>query len=455
MRISTHIKIAKEVENLLKCREDKLYILKSFELCVLELGSIEPDIIYRTFRHTSEKSIRHLEHIIGIAIRTKNRIRLTLTFGIIIHHISDYMCTPHKINVGVINHIRYENKLHTYVAENRENRENKSIIKDAGIVNQHRSTEEEIEDLIDTINRKSLEHSMKSGRFLEEYFRKEQYKLDYEMAVEVSYETLDYILSIRERNNKMLNKDVYMNEAEVKETCTINNMDYTVEVEGNKAEVHNYGKNNRALKNRAEIIGNVVSPLVFEYESHRECFYSTDIEVERLSGNKDIINVMVSDRLIDVNMEYVGKIIKVMGLLRTYKSGVEDAEGRIRSSYKTYVFASEVEEINPNISYDRENNNLCFLEGVISKKEEIKETNSGRQVLRFILKVGRKYDKSDTIKCIAWGRNAKYLENKKVGDEISIEGRTQSREIIKRAEGEEGQRLGRCIEVSVKLAYSV
>jgi len=42
------------------------------------------------------------------------------------------------------------------------------------------------------------------------------------------------------------------------------------------------------------------------------------------------------------------------------------------------------------------------------------------------------YNKSDYIPCIAWGRNARFASNLKVGQNVKIWGRIQSREYQKR-----------------------
>lgn len=230
------------------------------------------------------------------------------------------------------------------------------------------------------------------------------------------------------------------------------NSGYVVEVEGNKAEVVNYSKPNRALKNQAEIVGTVTAPMKFEYEYYRECFYSTVIEVPRMSNNKDTITILVSDRVIDIDCDYVGKCVRVSGLIRTYRS--RSADENAVNRFSTCIFASEFDEVNDGSQYDTENNNKCYLEGTIFKKDALQDTKSGRQVLRFIMRVGRKYDRSDTVKCVAWGRNAKFMERLCVGDNISVEGRAQSRDIIRRSGGE-SENIGVGVEVSINLVYKV
>ena len=49
-----------------------------------------------------------------------------------------------------------------------------------------------------------------------------------------------------------------------------------------------------------------------------------------------------------------------------------------------------------------------------------------------MIAVNRAYNKSDYIPCIAWGRNARYLSNLQIGENIKIWGRMQSRKYQKK-----------------------
>ena len=54
-----------------------------------------------------------------------------------------------------------------------------------------------------------------------------------------------------------------------------------------------------------------------------------------------------------------------------------------------------------------------------------------REICDVLLAVNRAYNKSDYIPCIAWGRNARYVNTLSVGDHIVLSGRIQSREYVK------------------------
>ena len=48
--------------------------------------------------------------------------------------------------------------------------------------------------------------------------------------------------------------------------------------------------------------------------------------------------------------------------------------------------------------------------------------------------MNRAYNKSDYLPCIAWGRNARFVKDLKVGDKLEIYGRVQSRNYQKKTE---------------------
>ncbi|MBR3792232.1 MAG: single-stranded DNA-binding protein, partial [Clostridia bacterium] len=73
-------------------------------------------------------------------------------------------------------------------------------------------------------------------------------------------------------------------------------------------------------------------------------------------------------------------------------------------------------------------------------------TPFGREITDLLLAVNRTYNKSDYIPVIAWGRNARYCKGFKVGDNVKVWGRIQSRDYQKRLSED---------EVITKTAYEV
>ena len=79
-----------------------------------------------------------------------------------------------------------------------------------------------------------------------------------------------------------------------------------------------------------------------------------------------------------------------------------------------------------------QNPNSIVLSGYICKPPVYRTTPFNREIADLLLAVNRAYNKSDYIPCIAWGRNARFVQNLKVGDRVALSGRIQSREYVKR-----------------------
>ena len=113
------------------------------------------------------------------------------------------------------------------------------------------------------------------------------------------------------------------------------------------------------------------------------------------------------------------------------------------------VFARDIVEPD-----DETNPNVIELEGYICKPPLYRTTPFKREICDVLLAVNRAYNKSDYIPCIAWGRNARYVNGLSVGDRIALQGRIQSREYQKMTE-EGGQITKTAYEVSVCRVTSV
>jgi hypothetical protein len=185
--------------------------------------------------------------------------------------------------------------------------------------------------------------------------------------------------------------------------------------------------------NQVAIMGEIVSDFTFSHEIFGEGFYMVDISVDRLSESTDIIPVMISERLLDVNEDYKGAKICIVGQFRSYNRHEERKNKLVLS-----VFAREIEfvdEIGENAK-----TNQIFLDGYICKPPIYRKTPLGREIADLLLAVNRPYGKSDYIPCICWGRNARFASGFEVGSRCAIWGRIQSREYMKKLSEEEMER---------------
>ena len=182
--------------------------------------------------------------------------------------------------------------------------------------------------------------------------------------------------------------------------------------------------------NQVVIMGEIVSDFTFSHEIYGEGFYMVDVSVERLSDSIDIIPLMVSERLLDVNGDYKGMYIVVNGQFRSYNRHEERKNKLVLS-----VFAREIEFVDE-ISESTKSNQI-FLDGYICKEPIYRKTPLGREIADLLLAVNRPYGKSDYIPCICWGRNARFASNFEVGARCAVWGRIQSREYMKKISEEQ------------------
>ncbi|MBQ8199125.1 MAG: single-stranded DNA-binding protein [Lachnospiraceae bacterium] len=185
--------------------------------------------------------------------------------------------------------------------------------------------------------------------------------------------------------------------------------------------------------NQVVVIGEIAGDFVYSHEIFGEGFYMVDLLVPRLSDSSDLIPLMVSERLMDVEKDYRGTTIMVSGQFRSYNRHEEHKNRLILS-----VFVREVDF--PENLPENEKTNYIFLDGYICKEPVYRKTPLGREIADILLAVNRPYGKSDYIPCISWGRNARYAGNFRVGERCRIWGRIQSREYMKKISEEEAEK---------------
>lgn len=193
--------------------------------------------------------------------------------------------------------------------------------------------------------------------------------------------------------------------------------------------------------NLVTLVGKFVSEFRLNHEVFGEKFFLTDLSIERLSGTKDIIPILISERLMDVTQNCVGKCVEVHGQFRSF-SRWENGRNRLLLS----VFVQEIRIA------DKEGENLksnqIFLDGFLCKPPVYRKTPLGREIADLLLAVNRSYRKSDYIPCICWGRNAAYVSSLPVGAHFKVHGRIQSRIYLKKlVDGTSEERTA--LEVSV------
>ncbi len=171
--------------------------------------------------------------------------------------------------------------------------------------------------------------------------------------------------------------------------------------------------------NSLAVKGKILSAPSYSHSVLGEGFFTTQIEVKRLSSQVDILPLTVSERL--TSGLSVGEEVAVLGQLRSYNK-LEDGKSKLMLS----IFAREL--VDPSLAAT----NTITLVGYLCKDPIYRTTPFGREIADLLIAVNRAYNKSDYLPCIAWGRNARFVKDLPVGQKLQLTGRVQSREYQKK-----------------------
>lgn len=180
--------------------------------------------------------------------------------------------------------------------------------------------------------------------------------------------------------------------------------------------------------NKIELCGVIASTPELNHKTYGENFYGFRLSCSRKSTEKDMLPIIVSDRLVEIKDLQVDKRISVKGQVRTFNKHISDDKRKLL----IMVFARDVREVEEESESAPEFNNNVKLSGYICKPPVYRVTPKGREIADVLIAVNHTYGKSDYIPCITWGRNARYTGNLDVGTRVDVEGRLQSREYTKK-----------------------
>lgn len=167
-------------------------------------------------------------------------------------------------------------------------------------------------------------------------------------------------------------------------------------------------------RNEVTLRGTVTAEPVWSHDNHGRRFYRVPLQVPRLSGQSDVLPVLLSEDMLA--RAAVDAPVQITGQLRSYnnKSGV----GR-RLVLTVYAVSIEPDNGSPQ--------NRIILSGTLCKPPVLRRTPLGRSICDLMLAVPRRYSRTDYLPVIAWGRLAVQLGTYETGNTISAEGRVQSR----------------------------
>ena len=158
----------------------------------------------------------------------------------------------------------------------------------------------------------------------------------------------------------------------------------------------------------------------FSHSSRDQEFFGFPLEVQRLSGAVDTMNIILRQSHLALLETANAPRLLVRGQLRSFNN--HRGEG---ARLVITVFARELSFT------DEPDGNDVFLRGVLCKPPNLRCTPMGRDICDLMLAVNRPYGRSDYLPCICWGSKAREAAHWAVGDRMELEGRIQSRPYIK------------------------
>lgn len=178
---------------------------------------------------------------------------------------------------------------------------------------------------------------------------------------------------------------------------------------------------NETCRNEVELEGKAVTAPEFSHENHGVRFLRFLLEVPRLSGQSDLLPVLIPE--VQGGSVATGAQLHIRGQFRSFNN--KSGQG------SRLVLAVYAQSAAPGTG---EPENRIVLSGALCKPPVLRRTPLGRSICDLMLAVTRRYGRSDYLPVIAWGQLAMLLNSRAVGDRVGLEGRVQSRVYTKMTE---------------------
>lgn len=174
------------------------------------------------------------------------------------------------------------------------------------------------------------------------------------------------------------------------------------------------------LSNSVIITGMIVTNFYLNHEKNGEKFYQFYLSVAESDDAEDVIPIIVSDEMIDVREDALGKKVTIIG---EYRSIIKREYGNGISHLYPYVFPSKIFFVEDELC-----KNDIFLRGILCNTPEIRDNRMGRKEANVLVRIDRETKESDYFPCVACGKNAFLATEYREGDDISLAGKIKSRD---------------------------
>ena len=189
-------------------------------------------------------------------------------------------------------------------------------------------------------------------------------------------------------------------------------------------------------ENRALLRGTAAADPVWSHETHGVVYETFPLNVQRLSGCTDCLNVIAPRAMLEENPVAAGMPVEVEGEVRSFNNRTGIGSRLVITLHAKALRRGE-----------GPNENRLTLAGVLCKPPVLRRTPLGREICDLMVAVNRRYGRADYLPCITWGALARCCGELEVGDGVRLEGRLQSRDYTKQENGQASQRTA--FEVSV------
>jgi primosomal replication protein N len=175
--------------------------------------------------------------------------------------------------------------------------------------------------------------------------------------------------------------------------------------------------------NRVLLQGQLLTLPVFSHENHGKTFDRFQLEIQRLSGTRDQVDVLTQRENLEIMQPEIGDLLHIEGQLRSYNN--RSGQGR---RLVISVYGQQVQQI------QGQPENQVWLQGRVCREPVYRRTPLGREICDVMLAVERRYGRKDYIPCILWGSLARMAAECPKGSFLWLQGRLQSRTYVKQLE---------------------
>lgn len=175
--------------------------------------------------------------------------------------------------------------------------------------------------------------------------------------------------------------------------------------------------------NQVRLCGTMAAPPRFSHSAGGQDFFVMPLEVRRLSGSSDVLNVLLRRGQLEAVEAQACERLLIEGELRSYNNRRGEGARLVLT-----VLAREI------ALTDEADDNRVILNGTLCKEPKLRVTPLGRDICDLLLAVNRRGGRSDYLPCICWGSRAREAARWTVGTALHLEGRFQSRRYMKLCE---------------------